>query len=393
MLRKCLLLAAAVFSLAAARADSAERPRLVLLPFGNLSGVERAPAAIVPSLALKLTSKGWDVVRGEAVEEFLLKERIRYVDSVTPELRKKLLAALSAEAVVTGTLYAFAEGDNSAVALSARMVRADGTVAWSSVKGLTSDETEGLLGLGRAGTLPQLADRALADLLRNLPSPGARAKAEPHSTPLLKASPPTYKSVALKGDALRRVCLLPFENFTPSREAPRVLADLLQHELTASGRFEVVEAAELRAALAAEKVRGLGGLDPAQLAALGKRLGTSLFLRGSVYRYLDTGAKGGAVMPEVEVQLALVDAAAGRIVWTGANARSGRDYKGLFQLGALRSVVALSDQVFGELVTAEGKAKPKEVPAQFARLKKRVTQPDAGETTVRAGRTGGGGAP
>ena len=74
---------------------------------------------------------------------------------------------------------------------------------------------------------------------------------------------------------------------------------------------------------------------------------------------MDPGAKNGASTPDVDVEVALVDAAAGRVVWTAENARKGRDYKGLFQLGALRSVVALSDQVFGEMVSAEGKASPK----------------------------------
>lgn len=374
-----------------AHAETA-RPRLVVLPFGNLSGVERAPGALARSLALKLTSRGWDVVQGEAVEDFLRKERVRYVDSLAAEARSRLLSAFSAEGVVTGTIYAFADGDNPVVALSARMIRADGTVSFSSVSGLTSDETEGLLGLGRAGTLPALSERTLNTLLRTFSTPTTHAKAEPHRTPLLKASPPTYKSLALAGTAVRRVCLLPFENFSPVREAPRVLADLLQHELAASGRFEVVEAADLRAALVAEKVRGLAGLEPSQVAALGKRIGTSLFVRGTVYRYVDVGARSGSATPEVEVHLSLVDSAEGRILWTGSDARNGRDYKGLFQLGALRSVVALSDQVFGELVSAEGKAKPKEFPAQLARLKKRP-QPEPRETSVRAGRSGGGGAP
>ena len=387
--RVAVLVAMALVFSAKARA---EKPRLVLLPFGNLSGVERASEAVGASLALKLAQKGWDIARGEAVEDFLRKERVRYVDSLTAEVRSRLLSTLSGEAVVTGTIYAFAEGENTVCSLSARMVSVDGTTLWTAVTGLTSDETEGLLGLGRAGTLPALSDRALSSLLRNLPSPGARAKAEPRGTPLLKASPPTYKSVALKGGAVRRVCLLPFENFTQTREAPRILADILQHELVASGRFEVVEAADLRAALVAEKVRGLAALEPSKLAGLGERLGTTLFLRGSVYRYVDTGARSGAAMPEVDVELALVDAAAGSIVWTGGNARNGRDYKGLFQLGALRSIVALSDQVLGEMVSAEGKAKPREVPAQIARLRKRPV-PRPSETTVRAGRAGGGGTP
>ncbi|HQQ76157.1 MAG TPA: CsgG/HfaB family protein [Thermoanaerobaculia bacterium] len=383
---KRTLLAAALFSLAGLRADAAEKPRLVLLPFGNLSGVERAQGALVPTLALKLTSKGWDVVRGEAVEEFLQKERIRYVDSVTPELRKKLLSSMGAEALVSGSIYSFAEGDNSVCSLSARMVKADGTTAWSGVTGLTSEETEGLLGLGRAGPLPQLAERSLDTLLRKFPAPGGKAQAEPRGTPLLKTSPPTYKAKALAGTAVRRVCLLPFENFTPVREAPRVLSDVLQHELVASGRFEVVEAAELRAALVAEKIRGLSGLENGKLAALGKRIGTSLFVRGTVYRYGDPAAKNGASTPEIDLELALLDADAGRIVWMGENARKGRDYKGLFQLGALRSVVALADQVLGEVVTAEGKATPKDVPAQIARRRKAL---EPSETTVRAGRVGG----
>jgi hypothetical protein len=385
--RVCLLLAALLTLAPIARA---EKPRVVLLPFGNLSGVERAQGALVPSLALKLTAKGWDVVRGEEVDDFLRKERVRYVDSLTASTRTKILAAFSADAAVTGTIYAFADGDNAVTALSARMVRGDGSVAWTSTVGLTADETEGLLGLGRAKTLVALADRALDRLVVTLPAPGEKARVETRSAPILKASPPTYKAVALKGEAVRRVCILPLANFTDVRIAPRVLTDLLQHELEASGRFEVVEPADLRAALVAEKVRGISSLDPAALAAIGRRVGTSLFLGGTVYRYWDPGVRATSATPEVDLEIVLVDATAGRIVWTGGNARKGRDYKGLFQLGALRSVVALSDQVLGELVTAEAKATPRDVPAQLAKVKKRPPLEPI-ETSVRAGRTGGGG--
>ena len=161
-MKKILLLSVAVAG-ALTLPLHADKPRLVLLPFGNLSGVERANAAITPSLALKLTGKGWDVVRGEEVEDFLLKERIRYVDSLSSDLLRKLLG-------------------NSVASLSARMVRGDGSIAWTAVTGLTSDETEGLLGLGRAGALPALSDRTLSSLLRKFPAPGERATTEPRTT-------------------------------------------------------------------------------------------------------------------------------------------------------------------------------------------------------------------
>jgi hypothetical protein len=348
-----ILAASVLFAASLVRAET-----VVLLPFRNLSGAQEAPAAVVTALVRKLDKKGYQVVRGEAVEEFLAAERVRYLDSVAGSVREKLLTKFAAKAVIVGTIFSFAESENPVVAVAARMVEAGGRVVWSAVAGLSADDTTKVFGLGRAASLPILSDEVVETLARNLPAPGkAVPMTSARSKPIDVSSPRTYRSAAL-GKKPVLVCLLPLVNESRDRLAGPIVGELLAERLGASKEFRVVEASDFRTAMVSTGVYGIRTGDPEELKKLGAKVGTNLFLKGTIYKYLDVLPGSGVQSPELEMQLTLVDVAAGKILWTASVARKGTDYSGLFELGAISNAVTLADQVVAELIRAGENATP-----------------------------------
>lgn len=345
------LIAAAVLALSAPAAGGAST--VVVLPFENLSGVPAARTAVTAEVLKRIESAGYKVVAGAPVDEFLAAERLRYLDSLATPERKKLLEKFRADAVVLGTIYSCMDGSNSIFAAAARMERADGTLVWSAVDGLSASDTQGLFAIGRVPSVKELADKAVSRLLRHLPRAGesgaiSGAKAKPFDI----AGPRTYRSAALPEDGPIRVCILPIANRSEARMAPRVVGEILPQRLAASKQLRAVEAADFRAALVAARIRVIRLGDPDDLRHLSKELGTNLFLQGTIDAYRDGSTQNDSVPPVFELQLQLVNASTGKVVWTSSLARKGTDYQGLFELGAISSVVTLADQAIAEMVAS-----------------------------------------
>ena len=146
--------------------------------------------------------------------------------------------------------------------------------------------------------------------------------------------------------------VLPFANAGP-HEAARIVAELFARRLAASALFDVVSPADLRAVFVAEKIHDLS--DPSERSA-GKRLGTTLFLTGSIYEFREayTAASG---TPHLEMEATLTDCATGEILWTSYASRLGTAYRGLLQLREIHGIVGLADQSVAEMIRAAERAR------------------------------------
>jgi TolB-like protein len=329
---------------AAARAD---RNLVVLLPFDDLAGRPAVARSLAPFAAHHLARRGYDVVYGMPVENVLERLRVRYLDSLTADAMRAIREELGADGVVLGALLSYREGGHAAVAFSARLLGRDGEQAWTGVVGLSSDETTGMLGLGRVSTPDALIGEAASRLFSSFPD--ASRKPAAHALPRRRARAPhpaTYRAPGFDPARFGRVCVLPFDNFATHRGASRILAELATRRLGERGGLRVVEAGELRQAMNGEEVRSFRNVDSGQLQRIGRRLGASLFLSGSVYAYRDPEAGD----PEVDLQLTLVDVDGGRVLWTSRLARKGSDYMRLLQRGSITTAAALADQVLAEMV-------------------------------------------
>ena len=344
--------------LALCSATALAAPAVVVLPFDNISGAQDAPQAIAPLLAQTIERHGWRVLAGNDVEAILEKERVRYLDSLDKAVLQRIVEATGASAVVSGTIYTYTETRNPIVALSARLVRADGKLMWGDIAGISSDETEHILGFGRKITAAAVAADAVEVLMSRFPGAGKEPSlVRGPGKPLFDKGPASFRSPALDGSRPQRVCVLPFDNVSGSGDATRVIADVLTLRLAAAKGFEVVDAAALRSAALSMRIGSFRGISSEELAKLAPAVGTPLFIRGTIFQYSDPAARSGTE-PELQVELSLVDVGAGRVLWAAQHARKGRSYLGFLMLGSVTNSVTLSDRVIAEMIEAEVRATP-----------------------------------
>lgn len=327
------------------------RPRVALLPLESLAPVSAARGAVGEALAAALERQGVEVVRGAPVEAFLEARRIRYLDSLPAAQVAALLDATGAEAALMGTVLAWRrEAQAPAVAVALRLVGRDGATRWGAVRSLASGETVRAFGRGRLGTTEALAGRLAEGLAAELPvGPGPRGGAARPGAGGGRVL--AWRDPALAHEPLL-VCPLPVQNLSGDREAPRVLEAVLQQRLAMLPGVAVVPPADLRAALVRLGYRAPSQLSPEQLRAVGDVLGTPYFVQGTLLAYGQGQTDAGDPTPEVELHLQLLDAARGRLAWSGEARRLGTDAEGLFRQGLLLDPIPVSSRLVAELLEA-----------------------------------------
>ena len=329
----------------------AAQPVAVVLPLSNVSGSAEAAAPVERAIADALVRCGWTVKNGADVESLLEEHRVRYLDSMPSDVLAALRERMGAKAIVLGSILAYRDNGNPIVALAGRMIDAEGNLLWGEVAAISGSETEGAFGYGRRVTIDALVADVAAQLVRALPKPGQTRGGALKSGLFPGAA--TYRSGAHPRGQVRRVCILPFAS--PIPEASRVLLEILTVRLEATGEFDVVEPAAFRDAMRAEKLRSVAMMTSTELAALGRHLGTTTFLRGNVY----TWREASAGRSEVQLDMTLVDVASGDILWAVTHQRRGSDYSGLLQRGVIHNVIALADRTVSEAIAAQHRARPR----------------------------------
>jgi hypothetical protein len=352
-----LLLAFSVlpFLLGGVPGVSADPPSVALLPFENLTIAPEAPARVSKGIAAALAKKGWKVADGAPVEEALDAAHVRYLDSIDSAVRPKLAEALGVSAFVLGSVYAWDAGADPRVAFAVTLVGSGGNVLFSDLLSMRGEDAEDLFQSGRLFTLDEVAAEAIGRMAKRFPRPGAvPERPATRSLPVHLPSPRTFRSPSLVDGVRHRALVLPFANAGP-HEAARIVAELFARRLAASKLFDVVSPADLRAAFVAEKIHDL--TDPAERLRLGKRLGTTLFLTGTIYEFREA-QQAASSTPQLEMEGTLTDAATGEILWTSYASRLGTQYRGLLQLGEIHGIVGLADQSISEMIRAAEKALP-----------------------------------
>jgi len=311
---------------------------VVLMPLDNVSGEQAVPVDLQPLIVKEVEAKGWHVAGGEDIEALLEQQRVRYLDSLDKNVRDSILAKSGASAILMVTVYKFAQSRNSTVALSGHLIDSDGTITWADIAGVAASDTERALGFGRKDDVVDIAAQAVNDLMREFPSGGQAPRLS-----RAKSGKRVVSYVSPDLDRNQPIAVLPFDNDTKVSDASRILADSFALRLAGAG-FQVVDPAVLRAAALQAGV-SFHAISSQDLAVLAKIIGTPLFLRGTIYSYVETGTT-----PSIDVEATLVDASVGKVLWAAQNNRNGADYVGFLMLGAISNSISLTDRVAAEMV-------------------------------------------
>jgi TolB-like protein len=122
-------------------------------------------------------------------------------------------------------------------------------------------------------------------------------------------------------ESIKRIAVLPFENYTQDNYAGVKIREKVVIELLERG-FEVVEEGEVLRVLSELKVEPVRMITLSDIQSLGSMLGVDAVMKGSAGELIDK--KGISVSyPEVAINLKLIDVASGDIVWSVSHSGGG----------------------------------------------------------------------
>jgi len=123
---------------------------------------------------------------------------------------------------------------------------------------------------------------------------------------------------------IQRVAVLPFESLTTDEYAGEKIRKTVITELLSRG-VDVVEPGEVTRVLIEQKIKSLGSVRTTDLQNLAKTLGVGAVMMGSVEAY---GISRGISVsyPEVSINLRLVEASSGNIIWSVCETSGGPSF-------------------------------------------------------------------
>jgi TolB-like protein len=123
---------------------------------------------------------------------------------------------------------------------------------------------------------------------------------------------------------IKRLAVLPFENFTSDNYAGEKIRRIVITELLSRG-FDVVEPGEVTKLMKELKIRSLGSLAVSEIQEIGKTLKADSVMTGSVEAF--GISKGISVSyPEITVNLMLIETSSGNIIWSVHNTSGGASF-------------------------------------------------------------------
>lgn len=124
--------------------------------------------------------------------------------------------------------------------------------------------------------------------------------------------------------SIKRIAVLPLENFTSDEYAGEKIRRLIITELL-SKRFDVTEPGDITQFLKELKIKSTGSMKLVEIQNAGRALNAEAVMLGSVEAF---GLSKGISLtyPEVTINLRLVEVASGNVIWSMRHTSGGPDF-------------------------------------------------------------------
>jgi len=332
--------------------------KIVILPFENIGGQQIGWNFVLEGITGVLEKKGYDVIGNDAVEEYLLEERIRDTSNVNAQFLSKIGEITDAPYILVGMIDIVVVSDeNPQFGLSARVLSADeGNILWGDYVGSTGDSTKMILGLGNIKSLEKLTLKVISELFSSLPSSGRgfSGKSFIDRISLMKFFPNVdyyFASDFIKETENFKIAVLPFENQSERKGAGKVLKDIFAVSLFKYSTFDVIDSGRIKNAIVTYKVWPYGGVDIQGLKKIKSALDADAVIIGIVEEYNEGLKKGGITSsPELTVYARMVDTENGRILWTSEDTEKGDDTQIVLDFGVIKSAVELAKRLTKKMI-------------------------------------------
>jgi TolB-like protein len=160
---------------------------IAVLPLLNLSRYEQAEEIVMQAVIVELLDasfpcafhggkrhRHFEVLDPGLVETVILEKRLRFTDRLSLEQLRETGERLSVRYVLVGTVneFDFVTDRNEklpSVSISLRIITcANGRIVWAATHSKRGDDAETVFGLGRVGTLEQLAAKTVREMTETL---------------------------------------------------------------------------------------------------------------------------------------------------------------------------------------------------------------------------------
>jgi len=330
-------------------ASLAPEARIAVLPPENLSAVDVSARDLESELRERLELRGVNVLDGEATEEFMALNRIRYTGGVSGATAVAFRERAATDAILVSSVDLVSRDETPKFAVTARLVSADESarILWMDSVAVAGHEHPGALDLGMIYTPEAVRDAVLDEIAESLASFVRLGSLPPDSgPPRRKFRPKTfYRSPEAFRDRepVVRIAVLPFENDSTEPYAGQILALQFIRHLSALPAVDVIEPGVVRQALLEGRVIRDGGVSLPQVDLLRVMLAADLILSGTVRDYEESIGEFGN--PLVAFSVNGVDPHRRQIVWSSFSYNEGHDKVYFWNLGMLHTAHALSSEM------------------------------------------------
>jgi TolB-like protein len=311
-----------------------QKIRIALLPFENLTDDKTAFDQIMPVVKNMMESKGFELVNGESLNNFLCKERVRSTGYISMDIAQKIKKEFNVDAILLGSITSYYPLKNPQVGLLARsMDPADGVILWANQASATGEDFTTILGLGTIKSMEKLITEVVDRLLDSF-----------SVTPVYKEKEQTH-----------RVAVMPFQNKSGRQDAGMVVTYMFLSDLLQQKGFEPVDYGDVRRLVVDLRVRSRGELDYKNIKSFSDDLNVDGIVVGTVEQYsdgLDTSSP-----PVVAISARLINARKDRVLWSDSIQVNGDQDIIILDWGRIRAVDSVAYEAVTELIGKMEEAK------------------------------------
>ena len=312
--------------------------RIAVLPVHNLSRSAAPLKDLWQAILRGLQDRGAFTIAGEDLEKFMARHRLRSTGGIDMGAGLAMKEELGADAVLITTMELYGESAPPRISLTLRLVStgSDQRILWVDGRGLSGDDTPGILGLGLIDDSRRLMGKAVDSLLDSLFNAG-----EEGARPGRRFRPQVmYRSIGFDIARKYRVAVIPFYDLSGRRNAGEIISLEFVHALGAVPNFEVIEPGSVLMKMLHHRIILDEGLSLAQADILFETLPADLVVCGTVFRYED--AQGALGAPRVEFSTQVLEKKSREVVWSSFSSNAGDDGMILFNAGRVSTVQALA---------------------------------------------------
>jgi TolB-like protein len=317
---------------------------IAVFPVENLSGTTAPLKAIRELFVEELKRGGFHVLGEEALEAFMVRNRVRYTGGIDETTATALKRETGADGVLIVSVELYSETPPPKVALTARLVSTGETptVLWIDGIGLAGDDAPGILDLGLIEDPGVLLRKGLGNLVASLERSYAEKGQGSAVEKVKKKFQPkiTYRTLALQPGKKYTVATVPFFNLSERKNAGDVLVLQFMRNLHQFAEFQAVEPGLIRNAFLTLRIIMQEGVSLTDAGSLFSVLDVDLILAGTVFDYEDYQGSYGRTRVNFSAQL--IERKSQKIVWSSMSWNRGDDGVYFFDLGRINTAHAMA---------------------------------------------------